>query len=164
MLFAGLTALPLEVCRRTSLQMLSASYQPIAEITAEIGNLTQLTYLAFYSCPIVWVPQSLKRLTNLGKLWVAKKISCGGLSDAASLVASLTDKCRLEEDARRTCRAFMWVRKKAEPPYSWMPKEISRMICEVVLATAKQEAMCAVREFLQASGPPVHTDLPGSRV
>jgi hypothetical protein len=120
--------------------MLSASYQPITEIPAEIGRLTQLTYLAFFKCPIAWVPQSLRRLEKLEKLWIDKHVQCGGRAAVLRRVNEVTGLCRLDE-ARRTCRAFVWARKNADAPYCRMPKEIARMICEALLEMAKQDAM-----------------------
>ncbi len=88
----------------------------------------------------------MRKLTKLDTLWMGAEV---GVSPERvdSLVMAAADVCGLE-DTRRTCRAFMWVRKKADPPYNWMPKEISRMICEVVLATAKQEAMLAMHTLV----------------
>jgi hypothetical protein len=120
--------------------MISASYQPITEIPSEIGRLTELRYLAFFKCPIAWVPQSLRRLEKLEKLWIDRQVQCDGRPGVVRLVNEATDLCRLDE-TRRTCRAFMWVRKNADAPYCRMPKEIAKMICEALLEIAKQDAM-----------------------
>jgi hypothetical protein len=127
------------VLRLTTLKRLSASVQPITKIPAEIGNLTELNYLAFCECPIAWVPQSVRRLTQLESVWIGAQTECSSLT-ALKLVNEAADLCRWDE-ARRTCRAFVWARKNADAPYCRMPKEIARMICEALLEMAKQDAM-----------------------
>ncbi len=126
------------------------AYQQITEIPSEIGQLRNLTYLSLCGCPISWVPQSLTELKRLEQLWLSGQVGLG-LSNTAILIGSMANLCRLEE-ARRTCRAFMWVRKVAGQPYCSMPKEISRMICIELLQIAKKERTIAVGNALKNKG------------
>ena len=138
--------MPSQVCRLTQLKELSASYQLIAEVPEEIGRLTNLKYLAFYKCPIAWVPQSLKKLTLVEQFWLNRRIEFGAES-VADAIAQVTGLCRLDA-ARQTCRVFMWVRKVAPPPYCRIPKDISRMICMMLLELAKKDRMPEVAHSL----------------
>ncbi len=138
---------PSEICCLTTLRVLNCSFQPIEMIPVEIGRLKELQHLVFLNCPIKWVPQSLRQLVNANMLSLRNR--CSLMYDATQdFICTVANLCIMDE-VRRTCRAFLWMRKRAEELCYRLPRDIARMICDVLLKEAQQIAEGKLVAFLR---------------
>ncbi len=130
----GLRALPAKVCELKNLDLLSCSFNPeLTHLPSEIGNLRKLDYLAFSSCPIARVPQSITQLINVKSLWLNKLSSCSR-DDAQSKLAEAAVASRIYP-----WRALMvlWMRKQEGAPQHI--REMSRDVARVIASHLRDD-------------------------